>query len=64
MGSLGDLLGTCEAALGGLLGGFLSSTSMSTRTVLDKAGSSLVNVPCLTNREELLLALLVPLVAL
>lgn len=65
MGSLGDLLGTCEAALGGLLGGFLSSTSMSTRTVLDKAGSSLVNVPCLTNREEFwLLVLLVPLVAL
>ena len=47
------------------LGGFLSSTSMSTRTVLDKAGSSLVNVPCLTNREEFwLLVLLVPLVAL
>ena len=43
----------------------MSSTSMSTRTVLDKAGSSLVNVPCLTNREEFwLLVLLVPLVAL
>ena len=37
---------------------------MSTRTVLDKVDSSLVKVPCLTNLDELLLALLVALVLL
>ena len=42
----------------------MSSTSMSTRTVLDKVDSSLVKVPCLTNLDELLLALLVALVLL
>lgn len=35
------------------VGGFLSPTSISTKTVLVKDGSSLVNVPCLTNLDEL-----------
>ena len=39
------------AELEGLRGGFLSSTSMSTKTAFNVEGSSLVKVPCLTNLE-------------
>ena len=45
---LGDRL---EAELEGRFGGFLSSTSISTKTAFRVVGSSLVKVPCLTKRE-------------
>ena len=62
MGLFSDFFGVREAALLDLLELFW--LSMSTKTVLDKVGSSLIKVSCLINLDELLLVVLVLLIAL
>ena len=62
MGLFSDFFGVREVTLLDLLELFW--LSMSTKTVLDKVGSSLTKVSCLINLDELLLVVLVLLIVL